>query len=199
MKKRIIVVLSVLLVLCSVLTGCNSDKIRFKQENVSRDYLIGYEYSGGYGSMWDTAKKDIIITNQRQAIIYIDDMEIARVPIDKDSFAVIKEGIKQKDIANMKVETNELVKNGVSEYIIIYNRDNEPYITKGGYVPSGKKFVQYKELIINNVGWENLQGVIDAYTEEQKIMYEEFQRKNNRFNNNGEEKKNPYVKDEEEN
>lgn len=114
-----------------------------KQEYSEHILLSLNNGAAGYGTMADCTDATIMIYTDRTVKVFMDIEdcpEIASFEITKKQYEEILEIAWPKAVSNLKVWSNMDVCDGSSYYITLYDKNDKELLSKGGYMPEGKKF-----------------------------------------------------------
>lgn len=125
------------------------DKADKKQKEKSVEYsdniLISLNYgAAGFGTIAECTDAEMYVCTDGtvRVTMYIggEETELGAFLLDDGDFEKIQEIADRDKIYDLKVKENRDVCDGSSTHMTLYNEDDEVLITKGGYMPEGKKF-----------------------------------------------------------
>ena len=156
MKKNLFILLILLVGLLTI--GC-AKKDKYKDVEIVK---IEYSYSGGYGTLIDTAKKMFTFYDDGKVVLsnsYDESTYSFEIGVDKynDLCAFIKERMYIMD-RNAREDNNVL--DGNSSYL---NVELDGGIKKsfGGYMVKDKEYIEIREKIYEYIDTEDLNNYID--------------------------------------
>lgn len=125
-----------------------------KEIEYSDNILISLNYgAAGYGTRAECTDAEMYVYTDGtvRVTMYIngEDTELGAFLLADEDFEAIQKLADRDEIYDLKVKENEDVCDGNSNHMTLYDEDDEVLITKGGYMPEGKKF------------WEIYRGIRD--------------------------------------
>lgn len=131
------------------ITGCGSASPKFS-DNILFSINAG---ASGYGTRAECTDAEIIVYTDRSVRIYMKDsdystiIEIGSVELSEDDYEQLAALADRKKIYNLKVEEDLDATDGSSYHISLYDENDEVLISKGGYMPKSKEFLElYRDI-----------------------------------------------------
>lgn len=121
----------------------------FDPDKLSEKYIIGIAGYPSYGDYYECLGYSYIVTYEKELIYRIGDDEAGRFTIDDATFDDFIGKLDFYDIATTKiyVPDPDNICDGGSDYIYLYDKDENVYVTRGGYCVESEKFWEYFKLV----------------------------------------------------
>lgn len=131
----------------------------FDAGKLSDNVIIAVESDPSWGDYYDCLGSTIKITGDREAIYYIGSVEAGRVQLETSVYNELIEKLNFKEVATVGIyhPDPQTICDGGSNYIILYDKNGNEYVRRGGYCVEGEKFWEYYKLVSNVVDreWKN--------------------------------------------
>ena len=116
-----------------------------KEIEYSDNILISLNYgAAGFGTRADCTDAEMYVYTDGtlRVTMYIEgeETELGAFVLTEEDFERVQELADRDEIYDLKVKENMDVCDGNSTHMTLYDEDDEELITKGGYMPEGKKF-----------------------------------------------------------
>lgn len=137
-----------------------------KQEYSENILLSLNNGAAGFGTMADCTDATIMIYTDRTVKVFMDIEncpEIASLELSEEEYEEILEIASPKEISNLKVRNDMDVCDGSSYYITLYDKNDKELLSKGGYMPEGKKFWNIYRGIKEILAPYDINEIVDEY------------------------------------
>ena len=147
MKRFLGSVLTLIMII--TLAGCSAKKVEEKEKEngditFSENILLSLNHGApGYGTITDCIDAEIFIYKDKtvkMVVYYPEELEIASFELSDSDYGAICELADPEDISSLNVKSDMEVCDGSSYHITLYDENDEELLSKGGYMPIGKKF-----------------------------------------------------------
>lgn len=137
----------------------------FNESKVSDDYIIGICGMPSWGDYYECLGYTIKVTADGEVIYYVGSDEVGRMELEKDVLEEFLAALDLEEIATLAVYHPDpyTIDDGGSNYIVIYGKDDEPYVTRGGFCVDGEDFWDYYKLVLNLTTYEWREECFDDY------------------------------------
>ena len=147
-KWKLTVSLFMLIIMVG-LTGCGAET-----ENIqySENILLSLNHGApGYGTEEECIDAEIYIYTDRTVkvvVYYPEELERASLELTEADYEKIVQLADPHEISSLKVKNDSGVDDGSSYHLNLYDENDERVLSRGGYMPTGEKFWEIRDGIM---------------------------------------------------
>ena len=155
-----------MLIIIAGLTGCGA---KTEKEDIpfSENILLSLNHGApGYGTIEECIDAEIYIYTDRTVkvvVYYPEELEIASLELTEADYEKIVQLADPHEISSLKVEEDLGVCDGSSYYLSRYGENDEQVLSRGGYMPIGKKFWEIRDGIMEILKPYGITEIVEDY------------------------------------
>lgn len=154
-------------ILLTVTAGCGSASPKFS-DSILFSINAG---ASGYGTRAECTDAEIIVYTDRSVKIFMVEAdystiaEIGSVTLSEEDYEKLNALVDRKKLYKLSVKSDESVCDGSNYSITLYDENDEILVSKGGYMPTSKKFTSLYKNIKEILAAYDINQIVDAHRE----------------------------------
>lgn len=182
MKKRLLVFM-IVAAMAHNLSACS--KPDYSKPSFSDKYLLSTSYGGsGWGEFYECLDGYITICKDGTVDVYMPGLAADRpyevdgkvyietLTLTKEQYNAIESAVNLEKLYKLDPEPDWDVCDGGSQYLTIYDENDQILKDCGGYMPSNKQFNEMYRAVFDNLPMDELCAIRDAWIEEFRVKEE---------------------------